>query len=1206
MQGMRLGSYEILSELGTGGMGTVYLAKAVEGATGVLPGMEVALKVIHPHLVGRSQYVERFKREGRVGQRVRHENVVTTYAIETASMNEHEALFLVMERVVGRTLRSLLQELERIPEGLLREVAHQVAAGLAAIHAEGIVHRDLKPENVLVSRSHAVRIMDLGVAHVIDETVALTEAGDFAGSLLYAAPEQFGTDPVGPAADLYALGVVLYELASGHHPFKHDDAGQVIRAHLEQMPTPLREIVPDVSPFFSALVQKLLAKAPADRFESSSFLRDVLEHAEGASWWREQRAGRKTPRPARPRVRVPRETALHGRAADIADLESLWAEAQAGRGCTVFLEGEAGIGKTRLVDAFVDRVSGEDVHVLYGSYAPGGGVGGLSESIVEHFGEGDLTEALRPYIAQAPALAPGFAAILQHVTPPHSAAPVSGDALQALTVYLMRGLAAEKPLLWIVDDLQFAGPDSRKVALGLARGVEGHRVMLLVTARPGLPETDLASYDRLTTVHRRVLRRLSPREVIELLRDALRSNAVADRLGGTVAYKSDGVPLFVLEMVRALKADRLLEERPDGSFVTTQVIEDIQVPSAVRGLVEARLSSLTPPGRLILEVGAVQGYEFDAGLVAHVLEMKRIPVLQTLADIERNSGIVRATGRHMRFDHHQIQEVLYAALPEALRVEYHAALAESFVEMRQAQFSDPAEVVGEDAVFLASHHLRGSRPEKGLPFLRHALDHLESSYRNEALVDLVGAALAEPGLLTADVRVELLIRRAERLGYLGRGDLERSSLEEAEGLAQMDASKHQLAVVKTRLGWCHVRSARYDEAELALAAACFLAQEADDAAVESEATETLGVATFYRSRYEEAQGHFERARALARRAGDLSAEAKAVGGMGVVLRAQGRHVEAQACHEQHLAMAREAGDRRGVMNALGNLANLLNYQRSYAASQAKYEEALAVASEIGDRAGQAALHGSLAVLLWEQGRIAEAHPKFETTLMLDREIGNRDGEARMLLHLAEVWRVLGAADEARRDYDAALALCRQIGSRLLEGHALLGLASVQRELARYAEASDLCEQAVDLFRELGLTDDLADALGSLGAVLDEAGRPEEARETLAEALGVKDARTGTADVALRRCRLAAVGGLGTEDAIAAYEAARPTAGFLQRMSMLHLLWRASGEVRCLDQAWTLLSKLRADAPAPWRAAMVECVRMHRDIKADYERAHANV
>ena len=177
-----------------------------------------------------------------------------------------------MEYVEGRTLRALLEDLGTVPEALVREIGRQVAEGLAAIHEAGVVHRDVKPENVLITDDHRVRIMDLGVARIQDASVALTQEGQFAGSLLYAAPEQLRRGTVGPAADLYALGVVLHELATGRNPFRAEDAAGVMRAHLEERPPTLTEVDPDLSPFLAEVVSTLLEKDPAKRFPSAADL----------------------------------------------------------------------------------------------------------------------------------------------------------------------------------------------------------------------------------------------------------------------------------------------------------------------------------------------------------------------------------------------------------------------------------------------------------------------------------------------------------------------------------------------------------------------------------------------------------------------------------------------------------------------------------------------------------------------------------------------------------------------------------------------------------------------------------------------------------------------------------------------------------------------------------------------------------------------
>jgi serine/threonine-protein kinase len=175
---------------------------------------------------------------------------------------------LVMEYVEGRTLRGL----GPAPEPLLRDIARQCAAGLAAIHDAGIVHRDLKPENIVLTADGRVRIMDLGIAKVHDASVMLTRTGQFLGSLPYAAPEQCDGREVGPAADLYALGVVLHELATGQNPFRGETPAAILRAKLVRVPAPAATL----SPAFRAVLATLLDLDPAKRFGSARALLEAL------------------------------------------------------------------------------------------------------------------------------------------------------------------------------------------------------------------------------------------------------------------------------------------------------------------------------------------------------------------------------------------------------------------------------------------------------------------------------------------------------------------------------------------------------------------------------------------------------------------------------------------------------------------------------------------------------------------------------------------------------------------------------------------------------------------------------------------------------------------------------------------------------------------------------------------------------------------
>ena len=529
--GTRIGEYEVEHELGRGGMGVVFAARGADGT-------RVAVKVLHPHLASTSGMAERFRREAALGRRIDHENVVRTLAVGTATLGRASHPFLVMEYVEGRTLRDLLEDLGALPEALLREIAIQVTNGLAAIHAGGVVHRDLKPENLLVTEGHQVRITDLGVARLQEVTTPLTIEGQFVGSLRYASPEQCVGRAVGTASDLYTLGIVLYELVTGTHPFEADDPRALLSAHLQQQPTPVTERRPEVSAFLAEVIAVLLAKDPALRFASSAELAAVLREGEDGRWWVERREALSS----RSRLRLPirRETGMHGRALELRRLDASWADAREGRGAVVLIEAEAGFGKSRLVDAWIASRAEREAEVLYASYAPARGRGGMRDAIVERFGLENLESHLRPLLAELSELAPAFVAMVRHEGTPDGSAPLSRGSLAAVLVRVLRGLAAQRPVIWIVEDLHFADANARALVLSLARTLADTPALLLVTTRPGLDATELEQLAKLPRFGRIELESLDQHAIQGLLHDALDSDSLARKLAPVVAARSGG------------------------------------------------------------------------------------------------------------------------------------------------------------------------------------------------------------------------------------------------------------------------------------------------------------------------------------------------------------------------------------------------------------------------------------------------------------------------------------------------------------------------------------------------------------------------------------------------------------------------------------------------------------------------------------------
>ena len=377
-----IGPYRLISGLGAGGMGRVFLAESDGGA-------RVAIKVVHPHLLERPGYRERFLREVDMGMRVVHPNVVRTLDAGTVLEDGKPVDYLAMEFVEGRTLRALLDDLWRTPEPLCRHVGREIAKGLEAVHAAGILHRDLRPENVLITKDHVVKVMDLGVARLVEESARLSQSGVFVGSVAYAAPEQIkdGGRDIDHRVDLYALGITLYELACGRHPFPEEEIARALFRQLNEDPSPPSKLEPTLTPFFDEVVLELLARDPEQRFPTAHAVRAALEEGETSAWWQD-RARTLRARTQRPLRRPARAAgpALVGREGELATLRAMGRAATLARGQVALVLGEAGIGKTRLLSELADQMGLEvdAPHVLMGGLRArgrGDGVGGLRERV---------------------------------------------------------------------------------------------------------------------------------------------------------------------------------------------------------------------------------------------------------------------------------------------------------------------------------------------------------------------------------------------------------------------------------------------------------------------------------------------------------------------------------------------------------------------------------------------------------------------------------------------------------------------------------------------------------------------------------------------------------------------------------------------------------------------------------------------------------
>jgi serine/threonine-protein kinase len=275
LTGKVLGDFQVLRRLGQGGMGQVYLAEQISLKR------KVALKLLRPDLAADAAALQRFKAEAEAVARATHANIVQVYAI-----GEAEGLhYMALEYVEGRNLREYLEK-KGPPEVLVAlSIIRQVASALQRASELGIIHRDIKPENILLTRKGEVKVTDFGLSRCFGgerRPVSLTQSGVAMGTPLYMSPEQVEGKPVDPRTDIYSFGVTCYHMLAGQPPFQGQSPFEVAVQHVQAEPRPLAEIRPDLPPALCAVVHKMMAKRPEDRYQTArEIVQDVTHLRDG-------------------------------------------------------------------------------------------------------------------------------------------------------------------------------------------------------------------------------------------------------------------------------------------------------------------------------------------------------------------------------------------------------------------------------------------------------------------------------------------------------------------------------------------------------------------------------------------------------------------------------------------------------------------------------------------------------------------------------------------------------------------------------------------------------------------------------------------------------------------------------------------------------------------------------------------------------------
>ena len=744
--------YQIERELGRGGMGVVYLARDE------VLDRPLAIKVVSESNLdakGRA----RLLREARLAGQLNHPNIVAIHdAGETGS-----TAYIAMEYIQG-------QSLYEQPPRELREIvpiAVQLCAALAHAHGQGIVHRDLKPENILLTADGTVKLTDFGLATSL--AYRITSDGVIAGTVYYLAPEVLQRQPIDGRADLYALGVLLYEWCTGHVPFDASEPLAIITQHLFTPAVPPRAKAPHLPPALDELILRLLAKSPADRPATAN---EVLEILRAPDLLRA--AGQAEPEvPALERIGRGR---LAGRESELQQARNLWGKAVGGKSQTLVLSGESGVGKTRLVRELIAQAEVGGARVLLGFNDPQAGQPfaafkqilraalegrtGLLASLPQ-FVTADLLSLVPEYQRDFPDL---------EVRPPVGAPHEQHRLFESVAV-LFATLAEEQPMLVVIEDAHWADSGTLQLVRHLVQQIRERPVLFVLTYRPGDAPADLTLQAMLLGFHRDQLAqqielsRLN-REQSEAMLEGILGQELAPELVEELYRVTEGNPFFIEEVCKGLVEKGRLVYRDFRWEVRGK--QALGVPANVRIAIETRIQALPEETRRVLETAAVRGRQFELEVIRRVERIEEALLAEALKVAERAQLIEEApteNGRRFSFTHNLIPAAMLEGMTLAHRKSIHARLAPVLEDSSPGEYES-----------LAHHYRAAGEPDRAIGYLLRAGERAHALYACREAIRHYSEALT---LEQEQDQHELAARTLLRLGLVYSADFQFDRAQEA-------------------------------------------------------------------------------------------------------------------------------------------------------------------------------------------------------------------------------------------------------------------------------------------------------------------------------------------------------------------------------------------------------------------------------------------
>jgi tetratricopeptide (TPR) repeat protein len=1013
--------YQLEDELGQGGMGMVHKAMdRLTGQTVALKRLVLPLELLD--FMSRTQSDDlrlSLTREFQLAASLRHPYIVTVYDYGFVDRQPYLTMeFLPQGRPLGQELYqySLDQKLRW---------CQQLLQALVYLHRRGIIHRDLKPTNVLLVNDRGedyVKVVDFGLS------IIRGEAREIEGTLGYLAPEVLQGEAPTVSADLYAAGIIAYEVLGGRHPFYHPDPERMVEIML-QNEADVQSL--GVAQPIAEVLQKLLATHPSDRYANAEQALTALTSAVGdpqqENW-------------------VVRESFLKaaqfvGREFELSTLQKALDQAAQSHGSCWLIAGESGIGKSRLLEEVRIRALVKGFTVLRGQAVEDAGlpfqlwrepIRRLLLSVTVSSLEASVLKPIVPDINQ----------LTGTVVP--DAPPLYGRAvLERLSLTIATVIRRyERPLVLILEDLHWSDEALEPLHM-LNASAETHSLLILGSYRDDerpelsakLPKTHLLKLERLQQTH-----------IAELSTSMIGSSGESIEVSDLITRETEGNIFFIVEVVRALA-----EISGQMSEIGRVTLPERVFAGGIQQVVLRRLKRVPEADLALLKFAAVAGRYLDLKVLKTVQHRNVEPWLNTCL----NAAVLDIQDERWRFAHDKLRETLLQDLTGTEHRTLHYQVAEA---LEQTYENDPAY-----AASIAEHWRQAENRNKERHYATIAGQYGLQIANPNLAVRMFKRVLELTELVTDQVAVYKGLGDAHlHLGkYPEAADYyqqSRALLNQEENISALAAAVHGLGVVYRRQG-------QFEQANTYLEQSRIMYEQLNDQRGVAASFNELGAAAGLSGNLQLAQAFHEKSLAIYMALADQTGIANSYNSLAIDHYFQSRYDLAAENYQRSLEMAEAIGDRRMVANILNNLGTLALDEGNFEQAQTYHGQSFRIREQIADQDGMGRnqlMLGRIATALGKYGEAQEYHQRSITIL---QEVGNQILLADNYFSLGNAARYVGELDKAQEFTQRSLTMYQSIGSKLGLANNLQSLGEIALARQQYTEARGYFQQSIGLYQE---------------------------------------------------------------------------------------------------------------------------------------------